>query len=142
MTRVECVAPGNRRGVGAVNHCMHGKNASIEELLDWRPYDYFTIRNTIPTPMGQVGFLQTTEFEPTPDGTIVRMRAAPPATLRERVVLKLAMRMFAGQFRAAEAALTERIGAELERRDRDAVEEPALPGPRPDGVLGSLPSNS
>jgi hypothetical protein len=142
MTRVECVAPGNRRGVGAVNHCMHGKNASVEELLDWRPYDYFTIRNTIPTPIGPVGFLQTTEFEPTPDGTIVRMRAAPPPTLRERIVLKLTMRMFAGQLRAAEAALAERIGAELERRDRDAVEEPALPGPRPDGVIGALPSGS
>jgi hypothetical protein len=142
MTGVECVAPGNRRGVGAVNHCMHGKSASIEELLDWRPYDYFTIRNSVPTPMGPVRFLQTTEFEPTPGGTIVHMRAAPPETLKERVVLKLAMRMFAAGFRAAEAALAEQIDMELERRDRDAIEEPALPGPRPDGVLAAMSSGS
>ena len=48
VTGVEVTAKGNRRGVGATNHCMHGKGASIEQLLDWRPYDYFTIRNTAP----------------------------------------------------------------------------------------------
>jgi len=26
-----------RRGVGTENHCMHGKNAIIEEVLDWSP---------------------------------------------------------------------------------------------------------
>ena len=41
---------------------MHGKDTSIEELLDWRPYDYFTYRNTVPTP-GPIRFLVTTEFE-------------------------------------------------------------------------------
>jgi hypothetical protein len=30
-------------GVGTKNHCMHGKDAIIEELLDWRPFDYFTV---------------------------------------------------------------------------------------------------
>src|SRR5438309_1451159 len=33
-----------RRGVGTVNHCMHGPHAIIEEVLDWRPvrlpYDF------------------------------------------------------------------------------------------------------
>ena len=52
VTGVQTTATGNRRGVGATNHCMHGENASIEELLDWRPYDYFTYRNTVPTPSG------------------------------------------------------------------------------------------
>ena len=32
-----------RRGVGTVNHCIHGKDAVVEEVLDWRPYDYVTL---------------------------------------------------------------------------------------------------
>ena len=67
---------------------MHGENASIEELLDWRPYDYFTYRNTVPTPMGQVRFLVTTELEPTAEGTLVRQRLAAPDTLEERRVME------------------------------------------------------
>jgi Protein of unknown function (DUF2652) len=37
-----------RRGVGTKNHCMHGKAANIEETLDWRPADYFTVGITFP----------------------------------------------------------------------------------------------
>src|SRR6201984_42499 len=32
-----------RRGIGTENHCMHGKDAIVEEVLDWRPFDYFTV---------------------------------------------------------------------------------------------------
>jgi hypothetical protein len=78
VTGVEVIATGNRRGVGATNHCMHGKSAVVEEILDWRPYDYFTYRGTLPTPMGSVRFLATTEFEPTPGGTILHQRFAVP----------------------------------------------------------------
>ena len=88
VTGVEMIATGNRRGVGATNHCMHGKDASIEELLDWRPYDYFTYRNTLPTPMGPVRFLATTEFEPTPSGTIIHQRFAAPKTATERTIME------------------------------------------------------
>jgi class 3 adenylate cyclase len=32
-----------RRGVGTSNHCLHGKQATtIQTILDWRPFDYFT----------------------------------------------------------------------------------------------------
>jgi uncharacterized protein YndB with AHSA1/START domain len=31
-----------RRGAGTINHCMHGKDAIVEEILDWRPCDYVT----------------------------------------------------------------------------------------------------
>ena len=29
---------------------MHGKDAVIEEILDWRPYDYVTDRTILETP--------------------------------------------------------------------------------------------
>jgi hypothetical protein len=34
----EAVA-GGRRGVGTINHCMHGPHAILEEILNWRPFD-------------------------------------------------------------------------------------------------------
>jgi uncharacterized protein YndB with AHSA1/START domain/class 3 adenylate cyclase len=42
-TQIEEHKAGGRRGVGAANHCLHGKNAAvIQTILDWRPFDYFT----------------------------------------------------------------------------------------------------
>ena len=29
---------------GARNHCIHGKTVALEDVLDWRPFDYFTVR--------------------------------------------------------------------------------------------------
>ena len=83
-----CHAPGNRRGVGATNHCMHGGGTSIEELLDWRPYDYYTFRNTVQTPMGPISYVATTELEPTPSGTTIHERYAAPQTDQERAVVE------------------------------------------------------
>ena len=40
--------PKGRTTVGAVNHCMHGKNlAMVETVLDWRPFDYFTVTQDV-----------------------------------------------------------------------------------------------
>jgi hypothetical protein len=140
ITGVEVIAIGNRRGVGATNHCMHGKNASIEELLDWRPYDYFSLRNTVPTPLGPFSFLMTTEFEPTPDGTTIHMRMAPSTTLKGRLLAKLMTPMLKRALRDANARLVEQLDAELRLRGQDAPDEPDLPQPRPDGVLAGVSS--
>jgi len=138
VTGVEMIATGNRRGVGATNHCLHGAGASVEELLDWRPYDYLTFRNTIPTPMGVIRLLETTEFEPTPDGTIIRWRWGAPKTAKERALMQQ-MESFLDQAMTTSAALlTEQLDAELERRRLEAGEEPDLPMPRPDGPLAGI----
>ncbi len=142
VTGVKVIAIGNRRGVGATNHCAHGKGASVEELLDWRPYDYFTFRNTVPTPLGHIRFLATTEFEPTPTGTIIRMRMAAPQTRRERVLARLARPMLERGLRVSRDRLVEQLGAELELRGRDALDEPDLPPARMEGVLARLESAS
>jgi hypothetical protein len=142
VTGVEVIATGNRRGVGATNHCMHGQGASIEEILDWRPYDYFTYRNTVPTPLGPVRFDVTTEFEHTPGGTIVHERFAAPTTPKERAIMEQMVSWMEEALRASAARLTERLEAELECRGRDATEEPALPQVRQDGPLAGLPQSS
>ena len=46
-------ATGGRRGPGSANHCIHGKDAVVEEILDWRPHDYGTDRTVLDTPGGQ-----------------------------------------------------------------------------------------
>ena len=81
-------ATGGRRGPGAANHCRHGKDAVIEEILDWRPYDYVTDRTILDTPTGPVKVLHTIELEPTTSGTIIHMRFAPPKTKREVELMK------------------------------------------------------
>jgi hypothetical protein len=138
VTGVEVIATGNRRGAGATNHCMHGKDAIIEEVLDWRPYDYFTYRNTIPTPMGPVRFLATTEFEPTPGGTILHQRFAAPKTPKERTIMEQLTPVIHEALRTSTTRLNEQLDEELERRRRDATEEPALPRVRPDGPLAGV----
>lgn len=47
-----------RTGVGASNHCAHGKGASIETILDWRPFEYTTVESA----NGPVVFREMTLF--------------------------------------------------------------------------------
>jgi len=37
------IRPGGRTGVGAQNHCAHGKNVSVQTVLDWHPFESYTI---------------------------------------------------------------------------------------------------
>ncbi len=127
---------GGRRGVGTTNHCMHGKDAVIEEIIDWRPYDYLTERTTMSTPAGPVRFLTTIEFEPTPAGTVVDFRFAPPKTARERAIMREAAPMLESSIAHHGALLVAQLDAELATR-LDGGEQPALPTPRPDGLLAS-----
>ena len=34
---------GKRTGTGSRNHCAHGKNIVVETIVDWHPFDYFTL---------------------------------------------------------------------------------------------------
>jgi Polyketide cyclase / dehydrase and lipid transport len=143
VTGVEVIATGNRRGIGATNHCMHGQGgATIEEVLDWRTYDYFTCRITVPTAMGPVHFLATTEFEPTPGGTILHQRFAASKTPKERAIMDQLASWMEEAVRTSTIRLAEQLDEELERRGPDATEEPALPRARPDGPVAGLSSVS
>jgi hypothetical protein len=137
VTSVTVEAPGNRRGVGATNHCMHGKDAIIEEVLDWRPFDYFTIRSTMGTPLGPIRFLTTFELEPTADGTLIHMRFGAPTSKKEREIFAHALPTFEGAFQANADALRSQMAAELEAR-ATAAPEPDLPAPGPDAPFAGL----
>jgi uncharacterized protein YndB with AHSA1/START domain len=104
-------ADGGRRGPGSANHCMHGKDAVVEEILDWRPYDYVTDRTVIDTPHGAVKFTHTIEFEPTTDGTTVHMRYAPPRARQQRELGEQIAASYGAAVRSALPALVEQLEA-------------------------------
>jgi uncharacterized protein YndB with AHSA1/START domain len=127
-------ATGGRRGPGASNHCMHGRDAVIEEILDWRPYDYVTDRTVLATPEGPVKALHTIELEPTTSGTLILMRFAAPRTRRERKAMESIGPAYGAALRGAFPALVSQL-AEAAARAAGGGPEPEVGGPQTDGVL-------
>ncbi len=131
-------APGNRRAIGTRNHCMHGKDAIIEEVLDWRPFDYFTLRSTIGTPAGPIRVVGTFELEPTATGTRVHVRFARPRSAKDQAVLLAMTPVFQGMIDAGAAAIRTLVATEARAREAGAPVEPPMPAPRPGGVLAEI----
>ena len=131
-------ATGGRRGVGSSNHCMHGKDAVIEEILDWRPYDYVTDRTTLATPDGPLRVLHTIELEPTTSGTTVHMRFAAPKAKREMPLMQQIGPAYAHALEVHAPQLVAQLDAELAAREAGRSPEPELIGPRPDGLFAGL----
>ena len=61
--------PSGRTGVGARNHCAHGKGVSVETILDWRPFDYVTAE----TKDGSMVSVETFQLEALADGSGTRL---------------------------------------------------------------------
>jgi hypothetical protein len=129
---------GNRRSVGATIHCMHGSEAVLEEILDWRPYDYWSNRSTINTPAGPIRMLNTVELEPTASGTTIHFRYLAPKAAKERAIFQDALPMYEQIFQASSAAIVSQLEAELADRRTDPSLEAELPAPRPESVLAAL----
>jgi hypothetical protein len=104
-------AAGGRRGPGSSNHCMHGRDAVVEEILDWRPYDYVTDRTVIETPNGALKFTHTIEFEPTSDGTAIHIRYAPPRARNQREAAAQVAAAYGAAVRSALPRLVEQLEA-------------------------------
>jgi len=132
-------ATGGRRGIGSSNHCMHGKDAVIEEILDWLPYDYVTDRTILDTPGGPVKVLHTIELEPVTTGTVIHLRFAAPKTKREQALMEHIGPTYGAALESAIPALVALLDAELAAREANRAPEPELATPRPDGPLAGLP---
>ena len=128
-------ATGGRRGPGSANHCMHGKDAVVEEILDWRPYDYVTDRTILETPGGPVKVLHTIELEPRADGTMIHFLYGPPKTRREQAAMEVIAPAYGDALRSGLPSLIVQLDAALAAREPDADPEPELPAPRPGGIL-------
>ncbi|HEX8992178.1 MAG TPA: DUF2652 domain-containing protein [Anaerolineales bacterium] len=63
---------GGRLAPGARNHCLHGKNEMVvEDLMDIRPFEYFTIDQSLGASMGMLRM--TWRFRPSGEGTHVSL---------------------------------------------------------------------
>ena len=134
---------GNRRAVGATNHCVHGSEGGVvEEILDWRPYDYLTDNGTHMTPGGPVKMLETIELEPIATGTTVHFRYGLPRTAKERAIMKGLEPMYRDVFAARMQRLVDQLDAEVATRGTEQAREPELPVSRADGVLAGLAPDS
>ena len=106
---------------------MHGKNVSVEEVLDWFPPEYETKR--IKTPIkGAPRLVMTTELiERGPNRTDLVYRVARPRSLKDRLILQA----MEGQFRTAvvrdSATLVELAAADAAERAAGRATEPDVP---------------
>ena len=132
-------ATGGRRGLGSANHCRHGKDAVIEEILDWRPYDYVTDRTILETPGGPVKVLHTIELEPGTTGTTIHFRFGAPKTRREQALMEGIGPAYGQALQGSLPSLVAQLDAAFAARDADRGPEPELVEPRPGGPLSGLP---
>jgi hypothetical protein len=57
--------PGGLMGSGAVNHCDHGVGMVVETVLDWHPFEYFTVEMQVSP--GNLNVLETIRMEEIPN---------------------------------------------------------------------------
>jgi len=82
-----------RTSAGAKNHCSHGKGASTETILDWRPFEYATVE----TADGPAMFSEMTLFTPLDGGEHTRVETRikmlkPKPVFIARIMLKMEFR--------------------------------------------------
>ena len=104
IERVDEWTPDGRRGTGTRNHCVHGKNAILEEILDWRPFDYYTVESKLPMPFIKPIRI-TYELEDVTGGTRVTETTAVSAGVGQRLAFGLVMRMMGGKLAESRDAL-------------------------------------
>ena len=71
--RIEEKSAGGRRGIGTTAQCVTGRLATLEEIVDWQPYDRVAWRLAVPG-VGRVA--ATADLAPTESGTRLRLRWA------------------------------------------------------------------
>ncbi len=70
---IEETSAGGRRGVGTTAQCVTGRLATLEEIVDWQPYDRVSWRLAVPT-LGPVA--ATADLDAADGGTRLRIRWA------------------------------------------------------------------
>ncbi len=124
VTGVEQLPTSPRRGTGTMNHCMHGAEVLVEEILDWRPVDHVTIRTTLPNGARATS---TFAFEDVEDGTRVRILFTWGRNRREREATA-AMRDFIGPLvELGQSNLHDVLVEEMSSRAATTAEAPPEP---------------
>ncbi len=131
VTAVEEQKVGERRGVGTTNHCVHGRDAIVEEVLAWRPPELLTVRFQVPVP-GVPKFTMSDILAPAANGTEtdVTIRIMRPANAAHRLKLEEIGPMLTQAYEGGVANLRAALEADLASRaeaSARAAAEPEVP---------------
>ena len=131
VTAINEAVAGGRRGVGTTNHCVHGRDAIVEEVLAWRPPEVLTTRFQVPMP-GIPKFTRSEIFEPTEDGTQTQftVRVLRPSSAKDRAKFEEVGPMLGHGYGDGLLGLIPLIEADLAERAAAAAAEapePELP---------------
>jgi len=121
--RVDQTNPAGRRGAGTTNHCVHGHGTVVEEILDWRPFHYYTIRAAVPG-IGMTTY--TFEFTPTDAGTRIQFRIEK---FRKREQREIWVGGYRDQLISRTRLWLERLSELLAAEMATRVPEPSIPSP-------------
>ena len=119
---------GGRRGVGTMNHCVHGRDAIVEEVLAWHPPEVLTTRFQMPMP-GVPKLTRSELFEASPDGatTLFTVRVQRPSSAKDRARLEEMGPFLFHAYGDGLARLAPMIKADVAARLARASPEPELP---------------
>jgi len=117
-------AANGRRGVGTQNHCVHGKAALVEEVMDWRPFDYVTMETLVPVPNAPKVMLTYAFEERAGGGTHLEIRIAKPRP-KDKAFLDQMGPVWAEQFAAGIRNL--RLLLEGQEGAPAVIDEPMVP---------------
>jgi uncharacterized protein YndB with AHSA1/START domain len=124
---VETAGTAGRRGIGTINHCIHGKDAIIEEVMDWQPYDHVTYRSLLPIP-NVPKLVSTYFFVELADGrTRVELRFGKPRSAKDRAIAMPLMPMIEGMVTDGLAHLRPLVEAAAREAAATAPPEPEVP---------------
>jgi hypothetical protein len=116
-----------RRGLGTVNHCAHGKDLSIEEVVDWVPPEYETKRVTM---VGKEVAPVTVTMElvgRSPDQTDLIYRMARSSSAKDRDALAAMEDYFRQVLVDDGGVLIELAAADARERAAGRSAEPDVP---------------
>jgi uncharacterized protein YndB with AHSA1/START domain len=126
--RVDQTNPAGRRGAGTTNHCVHGHGTVVEEILDWRPFHYYTIRAAVPG-LGMTTY--TFEFTPTETGTRLHFRLEKLRKREQREMWLGGVRdQWLGLMNVWMGRLSELLTTEMATRESEPS-VPSTPPPAP-----------
>ena len=127
VTEVDETLANGRRGIGTVNHCAHGKNVSIEEVLDWVPPEYVTKRITMQVP-GVPRMVITMELiARAPSETDVAFRLKRPRSAKDRLIAEGIWDQIRPGVERDGAILVELAAADAAQRAAGREAEPDVP---------------
>jgi class 3 adenylate cyclase len=118
----EVIQQDGRRRLGTQNHCMHGKDMVLQEIIDWRAPRYITTKNRF----GGIDLVMTEEVMPTDRGATYSLRAQRPRSKKAEAALTEVLAGMGPVIPLRVERLLELVRAEAVT---DSAAEPELPTP-------------